>query len=526
MADFSSLLNKFKQQTTSNPSSLNYEGRKRRNPNISHSSALQNNRGAQSTHGSCNEHHIVRNHHDNSHFKYPSTTPVEKVYIACPAFTETGGPEALHQLCHMINTGDYFIEGNHSGAKGCEPTKIDAGCSENTKMRAYMLYLREKSYNPARRDGNANVVEHIRSPSARPSKYDRYQAPSAITLPGLESSDGHIAEDNETKDGNITTPEYSSELVIWPECWTHLIDSLQPTQGDIASSHVKRKRYQIAIWWLSVDNNKGRFSLEQFKRRIDVLHLVQSAYARHYVMSNIERIHHSERSSNGERERDDDDRVLNLTEFIPHATNAYSSSGNFVKKNSNGRDLDIVYNPVKGIHFTDEIIRRAGGKRAKSMSCGSTVCSGIKFTPIGKGVNGRDRLTGEEVVELLKRAKVYIDFGPHPGMDRIPREAALAGCIVLTNREGAANFDEDVPLPSMFKIKNFDADEIFTILKDCCFNDAKYEEFKAMIEPYRNWIVNQHTQMRVCVDRFMERVTKDRMHLNSSEKASQPDDVF
>lgn len=106
-------------------------------------------------------------------------------------------------------------------------------------------------------------------------------------------------------------------------------------------------------------------------------------------------------------------------------------------------------------------------------------------------------------------------------MDRIPREAALAGCIVLTNREGAANFDEDVPLPSMFKIKKFDADEIFTILKDCCFNNAKYQEFKAMIQPYRNWILNQHIQMRVCVDRLMDIVTKNRSHHNSSEKASQ-----
>lgn len=31
---------------------------------------------------------------------------------------------------------------------------------------------------------------------------------------------------------------------------------------------------------------------------------------------------------------------------------------------------------------------------------------GIKFSPIGKGVGGRERLTGEEVVVLLKRAKV------------------------------------------------------------------------------------------------------------------------
>ncbi len=411
MADFSSLLNQFKQQTTCNSSSLHCEGRKRRNPNTSNCDAPQNNLGAQSNTDSLDQHHVTNNRHvtsnrpDYSHFKYPST-PVEKVYIACPAFTETGGPEALHQLCHMINTGDYFIEENRSVAQGSVPTKSGADFSKNTKIRAYMLYLREKSYNSARSGWNGNHVEHIRSPSARPSKYDRYEAPSAITLPGLETSERHIIGDNGSKEGLITFPEYSSELVIWPECWTHLIDSLQPTQVNTSSSSVKQKRYQIAIWWLSVDNNKGRFSTEQFKSRIDILHLVQSAYARHYVKSNIERMQNSEKPNSVIREKDCDDRVLNLTEFIPYATSAFSSSEQSVVKNANRRDLDVVYNPIKGIHFTDEIIRRAGGKRAKCMGGGSAVGSGIKFTPIGKGVNGRDRLTGEEVVAFLKRAKV------------------------------------------------------------------------------------------------------------------------
>lgn len=47
-------------------------------------------------------------------------------------------------------------------------------------------------------------------------------------------------------------------------------------------------------------------------------------------------------------------------------------------------------------------------------------------------------LSAEEVQAMLKKSKVYIDFGGHPGMEHIPREAALAGRIIVTNRAGSA----------------------------------------------------------------------------------------
>ena len=57
-------------------------------------------------------------------------------------------------------------------------------------------------------------------------------------------------------------------------------------------------------------------------------------------------------------------------------------------------------------------------------------------------------------------------------MDRLPREAALAGCIVITNREGAAAHDEDVPLPPEFKFRTFDVEAIHALLVDCCRRDT------------------------------------------------------
>ena len=62
-----------------------------------------------------------------------------------------------------------------------------------------------------------------------------------------------------------------------------------------------------------------------------------------------------------------------------------------------------------------------------------------------------ENMTPAQVQELLASAKVYIDFGNHPGKDRIPREAAVSGCVVLVGKRGAAINDVDINIPAEFK---------------------------------------------------------------------------
>lgn len=302
--------------------------------------------------------------------------------------------------------------------------EADGDCAELPTLRAYMLYLRETT-----KSGRA-AVEHIQSTRARPSKYDKYLAPPAPKLPG--STPSRPASIGHDSDG-----EYSSDLVIWPECWTQLIDSIQPTDesfssidnenhGEVRSSdrsscnNNRRLKHQIAIWWLSVNNNNGQFTPEQFATRHDVLHLAQSAYAHDYVSNKLQ---HGVRKK-GIGENDDDchnNNLLTLTEFIPYSSPTFCPITSDDIKNCDividtPRDLDVVYNPAKGMHYTDEIIRRmcgggGGGKKVKTQNWndggGSSGVEGsTRFTPIGKGVGGRERMTGEEVVDLLRRSKV------------------------------------------------------------------------------------------------------------------------
>lgn len=89
----------------------------------------------------------------------------------------------------------------------------------------------------------------------------------------------------------------------------------------------------------------------------------------------------------------------------------------------------VAYNPKKGFEVTKQLIEFAPD---------------IEWRPI-------QNMTPKQVQELLAKAKIYIDFGYHPGKDRIPREAAISGCVVITGRRGAAGNAVDINIPDEFK---------------------------------------------------------------------------
>lgn len=351
---------------------------------------------------------------------------VEKIFLVCPPYVQTGGPEAMHQLCNKIN------------AKSDVP--------------AYMLYLED-------RRGRAVHAKNV-------VPLDAYSIYPNIKV--CNDWNDEIARFDVAANAN-PNGEYSSSLVIWPECWTNLIDSLEG-------------RHQNSIWWLSVDNNNGKFSEWE---RTDILHLHQSEYARCHIVNNLKKASVSETTNEDEGARTRSNlRVLPMTEYIPERCHSSELKG--LK-----RDLDILYNPFKGIHYTDEIRKRSDTK--------------FPFTPIGGG--GEKRISPKEVTKLLHRAKVYIDFGPHPGMDRLPREAAIANCIVITNRDGAAFHQKDVPIPDVYKISDFCVESIHQLLRKSIGN---YEEKKQDFDSYRNWITSQESIMESCIKGMIKSTVTER----------------
>ena len=107
----------------------------------------------------------------------------------------------------------------------------------------------------------------------------------------------------------------------------------------------------------------------------------------------------------------------------------------------------------------------------------------------------------EEILKLQQNSKVYIDFGFHPGKDRIPREAAINGCCVITGMEGAAKFHEDIPISEEYKIE-FNEDNVAKIIekiKDCFENyETKTKDFVA----YKQMILNEESKFEEDIDRI------------------------
>ena len=89
----------------------------------------------------------------------------------------------------------------------------------------------------------------------------------------------------------------------------------------------------------------------------------------------------------------------------------------------------ICYNPIKSSSFFKKFIE---------------LNSDLKFVPL---IN----LNLKELIAILSESKIYMDFGFHPGQDRLPREAAILKNCIITNREGSASIYDDLPISKEFK---------------------------------------------------------------------------
>ncbi len=456
-------------------------------------------------------------------FTFLPAAPVRSIFCLCPAGVETGGPEALHQLCDVINRCCYSFSSSSDPNLNDQHPPSNEQCVE---VSAFMLYMQTNHNNDKR---SVIWARHATTPTI----YQSYQVPTARWDPRKPTSDSE-------------TIKCKSCLMIWPEVWTDAmlkyLNAQQEQQEQqktttvtaaatantaitaSSSSPSSSSCCQCAIWWLSVDNNHGRF--QEWHRR-DVLHLVQSEYARQYVLSNGVPTTHivamTEYISNLNLPITNDSFMTTTAAIAAAAATTTQTTNDDANQRQQGnsgkdaaevtnngdapvtvpgvvaggaagavvRDIDVLYNPLKGLHYTDAIRKRSQG-----------LCT---FEPI---FDGSRRISPTEVRQKLQRAKMYLDFGPHPGMDRLPREAAVCGgCVVITNQQGAAKFCEDVPIPIKYKLHEFDIDVIHKLLRHVL---EHWEESVQDFEEYRHWIRGQEERMQQCVQHLLNVVCQQR----------------
>ena len=317
----------------------------------------------------------------------------KNIYMLCPPRTESGGPEACHQLVgEMCNLG------------------IRANLIYYKKKRT-ILNLKGKLDKSVK--GNVIFTPNYLNPT--PKSYDCY---------GVSFSNKIIDDEK--------------NLLILPENMLQLVNF--------------GKRIQKAIWWLSIDNALMAISKLQNIAilRSEIFHFYQSEYARQFLeLLNFEN-------------------SFSLSDYI--SEKIILSRGEEIP-----REKIVAYNPKKGFDFTKKLIQNFPE---------------INFIPL---IN----MSKDEVCTTLKKASVYVDFGDHPGKDRIPREAALLGCCVITSKNGSAKFSEDVQIPDEFKFKkNSDnLEEIGRAIYECIENysiqNAKFDTYRYKIEKEKKIFVEE-----------------------------------
>ena len=252
-----------------------------------------------------------------------------------------------------------------------------------------------------------------------------------------------ISNKIEDSDENyIIVPETKTELLFNYSSINKIIWWLSVDNYFLGSKHIKRFINEFILKYLNSQNYKW------FNKKLSYsfIHFAQSEYAINFL------------ESKG---------INNIYKLYDYLHDDLIKKG---IQNDNKKNV-VLYNPKKGFKFTKKLIEYAPH---------------VNFKPL---IN----MTRDEMSIALSEAKIYIDFGYHPGKDRIPREAAMSGCCVFTNLKGSAKNNIDVPIPQYYKIEDNDKniEEIISRLEFCLDN---YDVESSKFNSYREVISKQHNE--------------------------------
>lgn len=279
-----------------------------------------------------------------------------------------------------------------------------------------------------------------------------YSTPGSVDIvhKNYEKYSVPVAQEIENDSGN---------MMILPE--THLL----PVFDD------NYKQVRKVIWWLSVvnyyitqenltqslkgekhfklRNYLGRFPTASFgrlKRRKDVQHISHSYYSQVHL------------AENGIKP------VGRISDYMN------SAFFDMVDESTPKENL-VIYNPIKNDSFLDKI---------------------MELTPTIKWVAIKG-MTPAQVAALMNRAKLYIDFGFHPGKERMPREACIMRCCMIIGKTGSAAYQQDMPISEQYRFDK-SQDQIPAIIERIgqCLNN--YKTLVTDFAPYRETLYQEEQQ--------------------------------
>lgn len=181
---------------------------------------------------------------------------------------------------------------------------------------------------------------------------------------------------------------------------------------EVWANDVIKYKCKVAVLWQGIDVYNWHTPIPdrgKFLQRKDVLHITMSEYGLEHL------------------------KKLGLQPVkIPDLINEdfYNQS-----ESKNRNDL-VLFNPTqaKMTLFQEIVMARANTEL------------GIKFMPLAG-------YTREALKAIMQHSKLYIDFGAFSGRERMPREAVMCGCCIITSTNGTAGYYEDNKIPDAYKFK-------------------------------------------------------------------------
>lgn len=260
----------------------------------------------------------------------------------------------------------------------------------------------------------------------------------------------------------------SDAVMVVPETYVHMVQEIECIKGT------------VMVWWLSVDNyfvaydsilKEGNLDVWHLNEMKNVVHFVQSRYAGEFLR----------------RQLGIEESYL-LMDYI---------NDEIMERAARYQDLNYerqnicLFNPSKGYENVRPVIEACRGD--------------IRWMPLWG-------YTPQEMADLMCVSKVYIDFGNHPGKDRIPREAAACGCCVVTNRIGSAAFQEDVDIPEYYKIADMgNIEEVLEVIYELVDH---FEDRQKDFACYRERIAQEKAEfqrdIQHCIAILEKRVERQR----------------
>lgn len=141
----------------------------------------------------------------------------------------------------------------------------------------------------------------------------------------------------------------------------------------------------------------------------------------------------------------------------------------------------ILYNPKKNGEFLKQIISK---------------CSDLNWVPVSD-------MSPSDVADRMNKSKIYIDFGYHPGKERMPREACIMKCCLIIGKDGSARYYEDMPIPDEYRFEK-DPNEVMAIVNkiyDCLTN---YKKNILDFVEYRNALIREEDEFTIDIQKTFQ----------------------